>query len=101
MSLLSMSPLDISVGRSAVGIGTSVPGTPLGFANVLSDQVYFWHSVAGDPVQYSRYGIAIQNSELWFFTSQTAVMTFGALAYADGTTFQEWMRIAPVGPGGD
>ena len=72
-------------GTGLVGIGTSTPGFPLNFANVLGDKI----SLFGNSGNH--YGFGIQNSVLQIHTdASVADVAFG---YGTSGAFTETMRI--------
>ncbi len=72
-------------GTGLVGIGTSTPGFPLNFANVLGDKI----SLLGNSG--AHYGFGIQNSVLQIHTdASVADVAFG---YGTSAAFSETMRV--------
>jgi hypothetical protein len=72
-----------------VGIGTTTPGFPLTFANVLGDKISLWGQSG------SHYGFGIQNSLLQVHTD--ASVSDIAFGFGSSAAFTERMRIKGTG----
>jgi hypothetical protein len=76
-------------GNGNVGIGTSAPGYPLSFADVLGDKITLFHQTG------EHYGFGVQPSLLQIHSS--SVGTDVAIGYGRSSAFTETMRIKGSG----
>jgi len=76
-----------------VGIGTTSPLALLSLGSLVAAQKFLLY----DAGNFSKYGFGIQTNEFRQFYPSDAVLTFGTISIADGSTFTERARITSGG----
>lgn len=74
-----------NINTGNVGIGTSTPGAPLGFPNIIGNKIRFW---SNGPNQ--DYGIGINSGVMQFFTAGHDKIAFG---WGNANAFNEKLSI--------